>query len=259
MARKPGESAAAMIEQTKNLVVIPAFNEEAALPDTISRLESLPESFELLLVNDGSTDLTSQVAHELAERFPLPLHVVELPLNCGIGAAVQTGYLFAATSQQYDYVIQFDGDGQHDAGSIVTLVETCEAQDLDLCIGSRFLESGGDGFASTWIRRLGIRFLSLLISRLGGLKVTDPTSGFRCAGPRAWDFFAKQYPDDYPEPESLYWCVRNGLNVAEIPVTMRGRQVGKSSIGHLGAVYYMAKVTLAILIDRLRPTEDPLA
>ncbi len=248
-----------MSEPTRNLIVIPAFNEALALADTIVSLEALPANFEILLVNDGSTDLTSQVAHELSETCRLRMHVVDLPLNCGIGAAVQTGYLFAAASQQYDYVIQFDGDGQHDALAIERLVDTCEELDLDLCIGSRFLQREGDGFTSTAMRRVGIRFLALLISKLGGTKVTDPTSGFRCAGPRAWMFFAGQYPDDYPEPESLYWCVRNGLNVGEVPVTMRARQAGISSIGRLRAVYYMAKVTMAILIDRLRPMEDPLA
>jgi len=248
-----------MSQQAKSLIVIPAYNEEAALPSTIASLESLPGDFEILVVNDGSTDLTSQVAHELAKSCALPMHVVELPLNCGIGAAVQTGYLFAVASQQYDYVIQFDGDGQHDARSLVRLVEYCEEHDLDLCIGSRFLQNSQSEFTSTFMRRFGIRFLALLISRLGGTKVTDPTSGFRCAGPRAWMFFAGQYPDDYPEPESLYWCVRNKLSVAEIPVSMRARQAGTSSIGQVRAVYYMLKVTMAILIDRIRPKEDPLS
>ena len=243
----------------KNLVVLPAYNEEAALPGTIAQLQSLPDDFELLVVNDGSTDFTSHLAHELAATSRLTMHVVDLPLNGGIGAAVQTGYLFAARSQEYDYVIQFDADGQHDVQAIVDLVEACERNDWDLCIGSRFLQQEAGGFQSTLPRRLGIRFLSALIRMLSGVRVTDPTSGFRCAGPRAWMDFAQQYPDDYPEPESLYWCLRNGLQVGEVPVTMYPRQQGVSSIGSLHAVYYMVKVTLAILIDRLRPKEDPLA
>ena len=179
-----------MTEKNKNLVVIPAHNEEDSLPGTIDKLQSLPDDFELLVVNDGSSDFTSQLAHELAGTSRLPLHVVDLPLNGGIGAAVQTGYLFAAEAQKYDYVIQFDADGQHDVQSIVTLVERCERFDLDLCIGSRFLEADGGGFQSTFSRRLGIRFLSALIYLLSGVRATDPTSGFRCAGPRAWMDFA---------------------------------------------------------------------
>jgi glycosyltransferase involved in cell wall biosynthesis len=247
-----------MAEPTLNLVVIPAYNEQHSLPGTIERLQSLPENFELLVVNDGSADLTSQTAHELAGASRVPLHVVDLPLNGGIGVAVQTGYLFAAMAQKYDYVIQFDADGQHDADAIVNLVDRCECDDLDLCIGSRFLGPSPGAFQSTFTRRLGIRFLSWLISFLGRAKITDPTSGFRCAGPRAWMDFTDHYPDDYPEPESLYWCIRNGLRVGEIPVVMYPRQDGRSSIHSLRPLYYMIKVTIAILIDMLRPKEDPL-
>jgi hypothetical protein len=212
----------------------------------------------LLVVNDGSTDLTSQVAHELAAASRLRMHVIDLPLNGGIGVAVQCGYLFAAQAQRYDYVLQFDADGQHDVRAVTALVAECERADLDLCIGSRFLGPPAEGFRSTLWRRLGIRFLARLISFLGGTRITDPTSGLRCAGVRAWMDFADQYPDDYPEPESLYWCIRNKLRVGEIPVVMYERAAGTSSIRTLKAIYYMVKVTLAILIDVLRPKEDPL-
>jgi len=243
----------------KYLVVIPAYNEEASLPQAVARLQALPADYELLIINDGSTDLTSEVSHELAATSRLPLHVVDLPMNGGIGVAVQTGYLFAADSQRYDYVIQYDADGQHDAEAITALVEACDRRDLDICIGSRFLMRPPGAFRSTFQRRVGIRFLAWLIGLLGRVKVTDPTSGFRCAGPRAWTAFAQQYPDDYPEPESLYWCVRNGLRVGEIPVVMYERTGGTSSIGPLRATYYILKVTLAILVDRLRRKEDPLS
>jgi glycosyltransferase involved in cell wall biosynthesis len=241
-----------------NLVVLPAYNEEEALPATITGLQSLPEGYELLVVNDGSTDLTSAVAHELRRTSQRPMHVIDLPVNGGIGVAVQTGYMFAARQQRFDYVIQFDADGQHPVDSIVSLVAACEERDLDVCIGSRFLNQQPQGFQSTLARRVGIRFLAWLISRLGGTRVTDPTSGFRCAGPRAWTDFVVHYPDDYPEPESLYWCIRNRLRVGEIAVTMQERQGGTSSIHTVRAVYYMIKVTLAILIDMLRAKEDPL-
>lgn len=243
-----------MMPDRRHLVVIPAYNEESSLRHTIAKLQSLPEQFELLIVNDGSTDRTSQIAHELAETSRLRLHVVDLPINGGIGVAVQTGYLFAANQQAFHFVIQFDADGQHNADAITALVEECERRNLDSCIGSRFLGQG-EGFQSTFTRRLGIRFLATLISTLAGTRVTDPTSGFRCVGPRAWQAFARRYPDDYPEPESLYWCIRNRLRVGEMPVVMFERQGGVSSIRSLRPAYYMLKVTLGILIDLLRRKE----
>jgi hypothetical protein len=185
----------------------------------------------------------------------LPLHVLHLPVNSGIGAAVQTGYRFAANRGTYKYVIQFDADGQHDAQAILPIVERCDRDGLDLCIGSRFLTKANGGFRSTATRRIGIRFFAWLISAMSRIWVTDPTSGLRCASPRAWRRFADHYPEDYPEPESLFWCARNGLRIGELPVTMFERQGGVSSIRRTRAVYYMAKVTLAILFDRMRGRE----
>lgn len=239
----------------RHLVILPAYNEELALPSTIAQLERLPEHFELLVVNDGSRDKTAAVARELQKTCTRKLHLVSLPENCGIGAAVQTGYLFAARKDCYRYCIQFDADGQHNVDYILALTKTCDERQLDLCVGSRFLAGTGVGFQSTFARRIGIRFFAWLISRLSGANVTDPTSGFRCAGPAAWKNFAVRYPDDYPEPESLFWCARNGLKVGEIPVQMFERTAGSSSIKQLRSVYYMLKVTLAILVDSLRRTE----
>src|SRR5262245_43844524 len=124
----------------KTLIVMPAYNEEAALPKTVDSLQSLPDDFEILVVNDGSRDRTGVVAEELAQTSRLPMHVLHLPLNGGIGVAVQTGYLFAAKMGGYTYVIQFDADGQHDVGSLQQLVAKCEAEQLDMCVGSRFLD-----------------------------------------------------------------------------------------------------------------------
>jgi glycosyltransferase involved in cell wall biosynthesis len=236
----------------KHLIVIPAYNEEAALPRTLTLLDSmLPETYEVLVVNDGSKDGTGEAAEAFAARSRLAVHVLHLPVNGGIGIAVQTGYLFAEKMGGYQFVIQFDADGQHDAAALMELVAAAERDGLDLCIGSRFLQPG-QGFQSTPARRLGIRFFAWLILVLGGQRLTDPTSGLRLAGPRAWKRFARHYPEDYPEPETLYWCVRNKLRVGEIPVRMHARQGGVSSIGVGQSVYYMLKVTLAILLDRLR-------
>jgi glycosyltransferase involved in cell wall biosynthesis len=239
----------------KTLVVIPAYNEEEALPHTVAALDELPPEYEILIINDGSRDRTGSVADRLAREVKRPLFVVHLPMNSGIGAAVQTGYLFAAQRGGYDYVVQFDGDGQHPAGAIPALVRACRERGLDLCVGSRFLDPAGGGFRSTFARRLGIRFFAWLISLLTRERVTDPTSGFRCAGERAWRSFARRYPEDYPEPESLFWCARNGFKVGEVAVAMHPRQGGVTSIRRLRVVYYMVKVSLAILMDGLRRKE----
>ncbi len=241
----------------KNLIVLPTYNERSTLRRTIARLQELPASFELLIVDDGSTDGTGAIADELPRESRLPLRVVHLRENCGIGVAVQTGYLFAVQNPGYRYVIQFDADGQHDAGSVLDLVRVAAERELDLCVGSRFIHEDPEGFRSTRLRRLGIRFFCGLLKLLSGIRVTDPTSGLRCAGPRAWKRFARRYPDDYPEPESLFWCLRHGLHVGEVPVRMHERQGGRSSIRSLVSLYYMAKVTLAIIVDRVRRKELP--
>jgi glycosyltransferase involved in cell wall biosynthesis len=239
----------------KHLVILPAYNESEALPRALADLEILPEEFEFVIVNDGSKDETGVLAEKLARASRRPIHVVHLPFNGGIGAAMQAGYLFARKAGCYRYVIQFDADGQHDARFVAGLVQECEAQGLDLCVGSRFREAEAGAFRSTFLRRQGSRVLSALMWLLSGTWVTDPTSGFRCAGPRAWAHFAARYPDDYPEPESLFWCAKNHLKIGERPVTMRPRQGGVSSIRPWHAVYYMGKVGLALLVERLRDKE----
>lgn len=243
---------------TCHLIVIPAFNEEGSLATTIEKLSGLPSTFDIVVINDGSSDNTSSIAHQLIPAWNGRLHVIDLPLNGGIGVAVQTGYRFAVSQGLYHCVIQHDADGQHESGDIVSLVEHAQGHDFDLCIGSRFLPGSVEGFQSTPVRRIGIRFLSTLISALTGQQVSDPTSGFRCAGPRAWRLFAEHYPDDYPEPESLYHLLRHGMRVGEKAVRMHQREGGTSSIKPSDAVYYMAKVTLAICVDMLRPKEQML-
>ena len=239
----------------RHLIIIPAFNEEEALSQTVARLQGLPTGYEILIVNDGSSDRTRDVAANLAASSRLPLHVAHLPVNCGIGVAVQTGYRFAVADGGFQNVIQFDADGQHDAEFIKALVDCCEREQLDLCVGSRFIRDFGPGSRSTFSRRIGIRFFAWLIGLMSGVRVTDPTSGFRCLGPRAWTRFADSYPEDFPEPEALFWCARNGLRVGELPVRMFERQGGVSSIRKLKAAYYMVKVSLAIVFDRIRRTE----
>ena len=232
-----------------NLILIPAFNEAKAIGQTLENLNKL--DFDIIVINDGSTDSTGKIVSEAAENNPR-IQLLSLPLNSGIGAAVQTGLLYARDNQ-YDYAIQFDGDGQHDAACIEPMLEHAIQHDLSLCIGSRFLDK--KSFTSSALRQVGIRFFARLIGSLSSAKVTDPTSGFRVYGPQVIARFAEHYPDDYPEPEALFWCARNGMKVGEYPVTMRDRQGGQSSIRYLNTVYYMLKVSFAILIDRLRRKE----
>ncbi len=241
----------------KVLVVIPAFNEEAALAGVLRSLQVLPEGYEIVVVDDGSVDRTRAVASEFCAESQIPIHVVSLPVNGGIGVAVQTGYRFAARFGDFEYAVQFDGDGQHDAEGIADLVATAQRLQADLVVGSRFLttDETKPSFQSSLSRRLGIRVLRATIFALTGQWISDPTSGFRCVSRRAFHSFAEQYPDDYPEPESLVWCLRNRLKVVEIPARMFERRGGVSSIRPLAGIYYVGKVIFSMLFTRLRNRE----
>ena len=176
-------------------------------------------------------------------------NIVNLPINLGIGGAVQTGYRYALEND-YDVAVQVDGDGQHDPEFLNIMAEYLEKENLDMVIGSRFIEK--EGFQSSKLRRIGIVFFSVLIKTLTGVKITDPTSGLRMAGKNVIALFAEDYPRDYPEPESVVTVIRRGMKVEEIPVVMKEREGGVSSISLKKSVYYMIKVTLAILIERIR-------
>lgn len=219
------------------LVIIPAYNEAASILDTVNSVKQF--GYDYVVVNDGSTDDTLSVCR--ANN----LNVLNLSQNLGIGGAVQAGHKYAQR-HGYDIDVQVDGDGQHDPAYISLLVEALLAG-RDLVIGSRFL-GAADGFKSTWLRRVGITWLSKEIKLLAGQKITDPTSGFRACGKRAIEMYCRAYPSDYPEPESIVVALQFGLSVSEVSVEMRERQGGKSSIGALSSVYYMVKVSLAILI-----------
>lgn len=224
----------------KVLVVIPAYNEAENIVATVKTVTD--QGYDYVVVNDGSADSTLQVCRENG------LNVLDLPQNLGIGGAVQAGHKYAQRFG-YDVDIQVDGDGQHDPAFIPKLVEQIESG-KDLVIGSRFLEET-DGFQSTFIRRVGITWLSFVIKAVSGQKITDPTSGFRASGRRAIDLFCKNYPIDYPEPDSIVSAMKNGLAVGEVSVLMKERQSGVSSISGFKSVYYMIKVTLAIVIASL--------
>ncbi|MFN8005697.1 MAG: glycosyltransferase family 2 protein [Terriglobia bacterium] len=240
----------------KNLIVIPAYNEEVSLEKTVASLQRLSSDvYEILVVNDGSSDRTHECAQRAKQASKLEVQIISLGSNGGIGVAVQAGYIYARKRGGYRYLIQFDADGQHEASYIEPLVSACETERLDLCIGSRFLEMEEGNYHSTIQRRLGIRFCSMLIYLLSGVMVKDPTSGFRCIAPRVWEQFADNYPAEFPEPVSLFWCARNKLRIGEIPVRMHKRQGGISSIRRFKTLEYMLMVSLAIVVDRLRMKE----
>lgn len=223
--------------EPKVLIVIPAYNEADNILNTVRGV--VEHGYDYIVVNDGSRDATLDVCRSNG------LNVLDLPMNLGIGGAVQAGHKYAQRFG-YDIDIQLDGDGQHDPAYLDALVREV-ASGADLVIGSRFLEKT-DGFQSTFMRRVGITWLSAMLKLCTGHRVSDPTSGFRACGRRAIDLFCASYPVDYPEPESIAVAIKSGLSVKEVSVEMRERQGGTSSIGGLSSVYYMLKVSLAILI-----------
>ncbi len=227
----------------KKLVIIPAYNEKDSILSTIQDITEHAEGFDYVIINDCSTDNTMDIC------LYNGLNVINLPVNLGIGGAVQTGYLYAYQND-YDIAVQVDADGQHDASYLNILEKYLVENDVDMVIGSRFIDN--EGFQSTGIRRVGIRYFTGLIHLLFGQRITDPTSGFRMCNKRTIAMFANEYPRDYPEPESTARLLRHKRKVAEVPVKMRARSGGVSSISKSRSVYYMLKVSLAVLMERLR-------
>lgn len=227
----------------KKLIIIPAYNEEANIEKTVRAIQKDAEGFDYVIINDCSVDKTRMICEENG------FNVINLPINLGIGGAVQTGYRYAY-EQGYDVAVQVDGDGQHDPEFLNIMAGYLIKNELDMVIGSRFIEK--KGFQSSRARRIGINFFSALIKLLTGKRITDPTSGLRMIGRNVMAIFARDYPRDYPEPESVVAVLRQNLKVEEIPVIMHERMGGVSSISLKKSVYYMIKVTLAILIERIR-------
>lgn len=227
----------------KKLAIIPAYNEKQSIIFTVEDIKRNAPDFDYIIINDCSTDNTMDVCKYNG------YNVLNLPINLGIGGAVQTGYLYAY-NYGYDIAVQFDGDGQHKAEYLDKMAEFLIKNDLDMVIGSRFLENSG--FQSTWIRRIGIRYFTFLIKLLSTKKITDPTSGMRMCNKKTIQMFANEYPRDYPEPESTMRLIRHKRKIGELPVEMRDRQGGVSFISPLISIYYMVKVTLAIIIERVR-------
>jgi glycosyltransferase involved in cell wall biosynthesis len=240
------------------LVIIPAFNEQDALGGLLGEIAALPPEpgieRQTVVVDDGSADRTPAVARAHGARL------LRLCRNLGIGGAVQAG-LQLAHREGFDFAVQIDGDGQHPPGELHRLLAVARAPEApDLVVGTRYRApraSTDAGFRSTALRRLGSRWLRGVLRAVTRLQVTDPTSGFRLYGARALRLFADTYPYDFPEPESLAMARAAGLSVAEAQVTMRERQGGQSSISSSKAVYYMLKVTVAVVLAYLRTRRRP--
>ena len=227
----------------KKLVIIPAFNEEGNLEKTIKDIKDNAPDFDYVIINDCSTDKTLEMCRRHGFSY------LNLPVNLGIGGAVQTGYRYAYY-HGYDIAVQFDGDGQHSASHLEDMVTTLIDTESDMVIGSRFIEK--EGFQSSGLRRIGIKYFTGLIKLLTGKKITDPTSGMRMVNKKLLEKFTDEYPKDYPEPESVVTILAEKYKVTEIPVVMNEREEGVSSISLKNSVYYMIKVSFAILIERMK-------
>lgn len=238
-------------ERPRLLVIVPALNEAAVIATVISDIRAALPGAEILVIDDGSKDETAAVAGAAGAR------VLKMPFNVGIGSAVQTGFRVAA-EEDFDVAIQVDGDGQHPADQVPLLLTPLAERRANYVIGSRFAAPGQ--YRPSLARRSGILLFSRLVSILARQQVTDTTSGLRAADRQAIRLFAEHYPHDYPEVEAVILAKRNALRIVEVPVAMRQRSSGRSSITPVRSLYYMVKVTLAVLVQfigRNPTTEDP--
>jgi glycosyltransferase involved in cell wall biosynthesis len=237
------------VSRGRVIAIVPAFNEEGALPGVIKGIRSLDSTFDIVVIDDGSTDRTAAVARELGAA------VVTLPYNLGIGGAVQTGFVYAYEGG-YDVAVRLDGDGQHDPADLPALLGPIDADSADIVTGSRF--AGADGtYRPPLARRIGIVWFAKLVSALTKQRVTDTTSGFQALNRKGIALFARDYPSDYPEVEAMLLVYKNRLRLVEVPVTMRERETGQSSITFVRSIYYMLKVTLALCVAMVRKYTAP--
>jgi glycosyltransferase involved in cell wall biosynthesis len=240
---------AEQLGELARIAIVPALNEEETVGRVIDEIRAFDPGFAIVVVDDGSTDRTAGVG---ADRGA---HVLRLPFNLGIGGAMQTGFRFAF-EQGYDIAVQIDGDGQHDPSQLPKILGPVLAGEADLCVGSRF--TGDGAYRSSFARRVGIKIFAGVVSAVVRQKVTDTTSGFRAVNRKGIALFASDYPHDYPEVEATVMCVKHKLRLTEVPVTMRERGGGASSITAIRSVYYMTKVLLAIFVGLFRRYTVPM-
>ena len=229
----------------KILLIIPAYNEEENILRVCKEIDKKRPEIDYVVINDGSKDNTLKILQDNN------INHINLIHNLGIGGAVQTGYKYAY-EKGYDIAIQYDGDGQHDVTYVEKICKPLIKGEANMCIGTRYLDKSSSEFQSTFMRRLGKNIISCIIRICCHKKITDPTSGFRAADRKIIEQFAKKYPTEYPEPESTVDVLKKKYKVIEVPVSMREREGGKSSINVFKSVDYMIKVSLAILVDSLR-------
>ena len=229
----------------KVLVIVPAFNEAINIESVVEDICRATDQIDYMVINDCSTDDTRRI---LAEKR---LNYIDLPINLGIGGCVQTGFRYA-DDNNYDIAVQFDGDGQHDAKFIERLTRPILNNEANVVIGSRFIEC--EGFQSSYARRFGINAISNLIYVLSGVKVYDVTSGMRAYDRCMIKYLAKNYEDDYPEPDALLAAALMKMKIQEVSVQMRERKGGKSSINFKRSIYYMVKVCSSLLLMKLMST-----
>ena len=246
-SRPAGGSAAPAA--VRRIAIVPAFNEQECVADVIEEIRAFDPDFAIVVVDDGSTDATAAAAERLGA------HVVRLPFNLGIGGAVQTGFRYAFENG-FGLAVRVDGDGQHDPAQLSALLAPVLADEADIVVGTRFATDGG--YRSSRSRRIGISILAGTLSLIVRRRVTDPTSGFQALNRRAIALFAADYPHDYPEVEAALMVHKHQLRMTEVPVQMRERSAGRSSIGALASVYYMVKVLLALFVGLFRKNVTPL-
>ncbi|HEY2220276.1 MAG TPA: glycosyltransferase family 2 protein [Gaiellaceae bacterium] len=242
-------SGSAPLAAVKRIAIVPAFNEERNVGRVLDELRAIDPGLAVVVVSDGSTDRTAEVASARGA------YVIRLPFNLGIGGAVQTGFRYA-WEEGYELAVRLDGDGQHDPGELGILVAPVVAGEADLAVGSRFVAGGG--YRSSAARRIGIRVLARVVSLIARQRLTDTTSGFQACNRRAISLYAADLPHDYPEVEGMVMAIKHRIRLVEVPVTMREREHGSSSIGTLGSIYYMVKILLALFVDLFRRDVAPL-
>lgn len=226
----------------KTLIIIPCYNEQENIKCVVDNLINNYPQFDYVVINDCSSDNTKKILEDNNYNH------INLPVNLGIGGGVQLGYKYALNNN-YDIAIQMDGDGQHDPKFFDNIIEIFERDSADIVIGSRFIQK--EGFQSSAMRRMGINFLSFLIRIVSGIKVKDVTSGYRAVNRKFIKIFSEEYAQDYPEPEAIVKASVHNAKILEYPVVMFERVGGKSSISLLKSVYYMIKVSLAIVLYRI--------
>jgi glycosyltransferase involved in cell wall biosynthesis len=233
----------------RRIAIVPAYNEAGNIGRVVDELRAFDAGLDVVVVSDGSVDRTAAVAAEHGA------HVVRLPFNLGIGGAVQTGFRYA-WENGYELAVRCDGDGQHDPAELPKVLEPVLAGTADIVVGSRFV--GDRSYRSSAARRVGIRLLAAIVSAIARQRVTDTTSGFQALNRKALALFAADYPHDYPEVEGMVMTIKHKLRLQEVPVRMREREHGQSSITALRSIYYMAKVLLALFVGLFRRSVVPM-